>query len=261
MTAEQFSPQTKPKTNDSTAANGGGGTNRRLAIVTEATPSRGKPAERLGEHHRKVLKNFSEYFAEVTGTELDQVSPEQAPDIAHAVHAYAHDLGSKRVQAIREANKPVVVSGVQFAPKHFIEIPMDSITQRINRYYQQFGTNRRQKSPQVAAKENQFLARKEPVYGRLQVRDRQDAPVYREHLFPELHYEIELAHVLELAGNQTAADAAETVLAAHGDRILGFASMAGKQLRHYRSTGLVRRIDPNTIPVGFEAETSYRSHD
>jgi hypothetical protein len=144
-------------------------------------------------------------------------------------------------------------------PAQYLALPHGSVKSRIGWYFQNFGTNRREKSEAVFAKEKEFLDRKQPIYGRIYLRDTEQE-VRRADYFPELGYEIQLEYLLRGRGLTTAADAAEVVLAAQGDRILGFAVMAGRQALHYRQTGLTKQISEDDIPIDVRAEEPRRKH-
>lgn len=155
----------------------------------------------------------------------------QARKLALAVHRFCARTGYDAVldRELRRAEGEKL-------PKLYA-VPEPSITWRINRYYRDFGTNRHTKPQQLANDEEVFLRRQAPIYAVVYDAER-SSPTPRYMIFPELGYAIVLKQLMERLGNQVAADSAEAVLAAYGDRFIeravraGQLTMAARQQRH-----------------------------
>lgn len=158
--------------------------------------------------------------------ELQPVDPEtkqftQARKMALAVHRFCARTGHDAV-----LDRELRITEGQALPKLYT-IPEPAITWRIQRYYRDFGTERL--ANPTSPEQGVFLRQQSAIHSVVYDAHRSN-PSPRYLVYPELGYTIVLRQLMERLGNQVAADSAEVVLAAYGNRFMERALRAGQQV-------------------------------
>lgn len=222
-------------------------------------PRREAQQEAPDTKEREMLDAFRGFTQNSEGLDTRGIESGQLPKTSHAAHEFLFAIGTRYVEAHAPADPN--------APPRFFTMPKPPVERRIKEYYQQFGTERRTKSPQLLEPEEAYLEAKRRqlevrIYGSGGDSDGAGAltPVQqvttRAAAYPEIAVGLRLEAALRKDGQQLSADAVEVVLAAYGARLseMRIQELGRRGVTRVAKAPMIKRPDTSGLPEELRAE-------